>query len=208
MNTFTDWTDVQAAAKQAAGNWRKFPSFAWTRGYDLPDADQWAIWYTRSRDAGLLEESNHEEISKRLAPFLEGDDPDLVGEHHSHWAVGWLDGFSIRVYAMDGSITPAFGEFCRIKEALESYPILNESDYSEREYQATLENYAQEMWCMRDELPQGWESEVYSWFSDHGHDGFIENTDGMGGYAPRQAIMEALQDLTLMPSVIVEKGNE
>jgi len=204
MNTFTDWANVEAAAKHMAGNWRSFPSFAWSRGYDLPDADKWAIWYTSSRDAGLLEQSNHEEIGKRLAPFLEGDDPDIVAEHHSHWAVGWLDGFSIRVFGKGGGITPSFSEFCRIKEALESYPILSESDYSEREYQATLENYASEMWSMRKELPHGWEGEVYSWFSDHGQDRHTENKDDQGGYAPRVAIVEALQDLGLMPTVVVE----
>lgn len=204
MKTFTDWTNLEAAAKHMVGNWRNFPSFAWNRGYDLDDADQWTIWYTRSRDASLLEESNHEEISKRLAPFMEGDDPDVVAEHHSHWAAGWLDGFSIRVFARDGSISPAFKEFCRIKEALEGYPVLNESDYSEREYQATLENYASEMWSMRKELPPGREEEVYSWFSDHGKDNFTENTDDQGGYASREAITEALQDLGLMPAVVVE----
>jgi hypothetical protein len=86
----------------------------------------------------------------------------------------------------------------------EDYPILNESDYSEKEYQATLENYASEMWGMRKELPDGWEGEVYSWFSDNGHDRFTENTDDQGGYAPRENITEALQDLGLLPTVVVE----
>jgi len=70
----------------------------------------------------------------------------VVHETHSHWAVGYLDGYSIRVYGKDGGITDAFNEFCRIKERLDDYPILNESDYSEREYEATLENYRSEMW--------------------------------------------------------------
>ena len=40
----TDWSDVEAAAKQMAGNWRKFECFAWSRGYKLEDADQWGIF--------------------------------------------------------------------------------------------------------------------------------------------------------------------
>jgi hypothetical protein len=75
-----DWSDVEAASRQLAGNWRDFDCFAWRRGYDLDDADQWAILYTSGRDSGLLAQSNHAEIIKLLAPFTEGDDPDVVAE--------------------------------------------------------------------------------------------------------------------------------
>ena len=156
-----DWSDLEAAAGRMTGNWRDFNCFAWSRGYDLEDADRWCVWYTSSRDAGLLEQSNEQAINERLRPFSEGDAPDVVFERHSHWAVGYLDGLSIRVYRPDGSITPAFGEFCRIKEALANYPILNEQDYSEREYLETLANYRGEMWREKN-LPEGWEAEVYS----------------------------------------------
>ncbi|HEY7328075.1 MAG TPA: hypothetical protein VH592_10565 [Gemmataceae bacterium] len=193
-----DWSDVESAAGALAGNWKEFDSFAWHRAYDLDDADAWMIWYTSSRDAGLLERSNEHAINDRLRPFSEGDAPDLIFERHSHFAVGHLDGFSLRVFTPDGSITPAFEEFCRIKEELEAYPILNESDYSEREYQATLENYGEELWRLRGELPEGWEAEVYSYFSDNGHDEFIENRD-RGGWAPREKLIEELEALGLYP---------
>jgi hypothetical protein len=147
--TGLDWSNVEAAAKQLAGNWRNFDSFAWSRGSDLEDRDRWCIWYTSHRDARLLEQSNETAITDRLRPFSEGDDPDLVFESHSHWAVGYLKGFSVRVYR-DGSITAAFKEFCRIKEALDDYPILDDEDYTAREYEATLENYCNEMWRQRD----------------------------------------------------------
>lgn len=206
MTTTTriDWTDVEEAARLLAGNWQKFGCFCWHRGYGLPDSDKWMIWYTASRDAGLLEHSNEAAINQQLARFAEGDDSDLVFERHSHWAVGHVDGFSIRVYRGDGSITPAFREFCRIKERLDDYPILDEQDYSEREYEATLDNYRSEMWRLKDDVPEGWESEVYSWFSNHGQDRCIENRDDRGGFAPQEAIIEALQDLGLLPTVVVE----
>ena len=194
-----DWSDVQNAAEKMAGNWRKFDSFAWSRGYDLHDADAWTIHYTSSRDAGLLEQSNEQAINKRLKPFTEGDDPDVVIESHGHWVVGHVDGFSLRVRTADGSITPAFEEFCRIQRQLANYPVLNESDYSDREYEATLENYRGEMWRLTEELPEGWEGKVFSWFCDHDHEGFTENTDDRGGYAPREKIIEALNVLGLLP---------
>ena len=67
-----------------------------------------------------------------------------------------MDGFSIRVFGPDGTITDAFREFCRLNERLDDYPILDEQDYGDREYAATLENYACEMWQQRDALPEGW----------------------------------------------------
>jgi hypothetical protein len=199
-----DWTDPEAAARQLAGNWRRFECFAWHRSHGLEDADRWVIWYTSSRDAGLLEQSNEAAINRRLAPYAEGDDPDLVFETHGHWAVEHLSGVSIRAFRGDGSITPAFEEFCSIKEALENYPVLDEQDYSEREHTATLSNYASEMWRERKTLPEGWASEVFSWFSDQGQDRFTANADDMGGFAPREAIILALTDLGLWPNIVVE----
>ena len=198
-----DWSDVEVAAKELAGNWRKFECFGWHRGYDLEDADKWAIWYTSHRDAGLLDQSNEQAINERLEPFTEGDDPDVVFESHSHWLVGHVDGASVRVFSKGGKITDAFSEFCKIKERLEVYPVLDEADYSEREYMATLEYYASEMWRHKN-LPEGWEGEVFSWFSDNGHDRYTENRDDQGGYAPEEKIIEALRDLGMWPNVIVE----
>jgi hypothetical protein len=201
-----DWSDVEGAAKALAGSWREYDSFCWSRGYEINDADQWMIWYTSSRDAGLLEQSNEQAINDRLRPFSEGDDPNLVFERHSHWAVGHLDGFSIRVFRADGSITPAFEEFCRIKDELDTYPVLDEEDYSNREYVATLENYTSEMWRIKDDLPDDWQEEVYSYFSDNGLDEYTENRDDRGGWAPREKIVEALKALGLLPSVVIENG--
>lgn len=196
--------NAEEAAKEMAGNWRKFESFAWHRGNDLEDADNWTIYYTAGRDAGLLAQSDHAEINERFAPFMEGDDPDVVAESHSHWAVGWIGGFSIRVFRPDGTITPAFEELCRIKETLEDYPVLNEADYSDREYVATLENYTSEMWQLKNDLPDDWQEDVYRWFSDHGQERFIENRDDQGGWAPKENIVEALTDLGLLPMVVVD----
>jgi hypothetical protein len=194
-----DWSDVESAAEALAGNWKEFDSFCWHRAYDLDDPDAWMIWYTSHRDAGLLEQSNEQAINKRLQPFSEGNGPDLVFERHSSWLVGHIDGFSILVFKPDHTITPAFEEFCQIKAELDAYPILDESDYSKREYEATLENYREELWRLRDELPEGWEEQVYSYFSENGDDEFIENRDEQGGWAPREKLIEALEALGLYP---------
>ena len=53
-------------------------------------------------------------------------------ESHCHWAVGHVDGFSIRVYR-DGEITDAFKAYHELMEQLAGYPILDEEDYSAAE---------------------------------------------------------------------------
>lgn len=74
-----------------------------------------------------------------VKPFSEGDDPDVVFESHSHWAVGHIDGFSIRVFKR-GRITKAFKAYHKLAGRMAEYPILDEADYSNREYEAAYEN--------------------------------------------------------------------
>ena len=95
---------LEDAAKEAAGNWQSWTCFVWDRERDLDEPDNWAIFYTHNRDSGLLDQSNADAIAEAMEPFTDGDDPDVVMESHSHWAVGHVDGFSIRVYR-DGEIT-------------------------------------------------------------------------------------------------------
>ena len=174
--------DVVEAAKAAAGNWQKFPSFAWRRATELADAGMWAIFYFQNRDSGLLDQSNAAVIAKTLEPFTEGDDPDAVSERHDHWAVGWVEGFSIRVFR-DGEITAAFRTYHELAERLQDYPILDESDYSNREYDASLLNIELASWRLKRafNLPEGWESEVYSWLSEN-NPSAIDNRDDHGGW--------------------------
>jgi hypothetical protein len=200
-----DWNDVAAAARRLAGNWRQFEAFVWSRGYRLQGADHWMIGYTSHRDAGLLAQSNAKVIAERLAPFSVGDDPDLVFERHSHFAFGYVEGLSLRVYRTDGTITAVFREFCRLQQRLEASPLLDEQDYGRRVYEATLANYRGEMGRLTDELSQGWEAQVFAWFGDHGPDRYITNPDDQGGHAPREAILAALNDLGLMPNAVVKK---
>lgn len=178
----TTTTSLEDRAKELAGNWKKFDSFAWFRRREIEDAESWGIYYTHNRDSGLLDQSNADVISKALEPFTDGDDPDVVMESHSHWAVGHVDGFSMRVFK-DGEITEAFRVFHELEERMDDYPVLNESDYSNREYDATLENIGHAAWRVKNEyvLPDGWESEVFSWFWDHNQSA-VENRDDQGGY--------------------------
>jgi hypothetical protein len=187
--------DLESAAKEAAGNWQKFDCFCWHRKNEIESPQQWTIIYTHNRDSGLLDRSNAEVIATAIQPFSTGEDPDVVFESHHHWAVGHVDGASIRVYR-DGSITDAFRAYHALQARLADYPILDEEDYSAKEYEATLGNITDAAWRLKNQydLPNGWESKVYSWLSDR-EPREIENTDDQGGYPSEEALRRAIIDL-------------
>jgi hypothetical protein len=193
--------DLDEAAKQAAGNWQSFQCFVWFRDRDLKDAEQWAVIYTHNRDSGLLDQSNATVIEKAMKLFSEGEDPDLVFESHSHWAVGHVDGFSLRVFK-NGEITEAFKKYHELAQQLADYPILDESHYSEREFEATLDNIKDAGWRLKHDfdLPEDWESQVYGWLSDNCC-GEIENRDDQGGYPSESALLEAFGALGFKASL-------
>lgn len=136
---------LEDAAAQAAANWQEYSCFVWGCADDLKRPEDWAIIYTHNRDSRLLDLSNAGVIDEALSPFTKGDNPDVVEEDHFHWAVGWIKGYSIRVYKR-GRITKAFRAYHRLAQRMTDYPILDEEDYSERELEATLENIGDAAW--------------------------------------------------------------
>ncbi len=192
-------TEMDRAASEAAGNWRQFECFCWDRAYELDDPDDWGIIYTHHRDSGLLDQSNAEAITAAMEPFTEEDDPDVVFERHNHFAVGWIDGFSIRVFK-DGQITEAFKAYHRLAEKLADYPILDDEGYSRHQHEATLDNIACAAWRLQRmyRLPDGWEAEVFSWLWDH-RPHAIEDRDEGGGFPEEADLRVAFDALGYAP---------
>jgi hypothetical protein len=186
---------IEDAAREAAWNWRRFDSFAWFRDDDIPDPYDWAILYTHNRDSGLLDQSNADAITEAMTPFSDTDNPDVVFESHSHWAVGHVDGFSVRVYR-EGEITEAFRTYHELAERMADYPVLDEEDYSQREHESTLENIVAAAWRLKNEydLPEGWEGDVFSWFWNH-RQRAVENRDDRGGYPEEDDLRAAFEAL-------------
>lgn len=190
---------LEEAAKEAAGNWQHFTCFAWHRQPDA--ADQWAIIYTHNRDSDLLDQSNATVIERAMQPFIESG--DVIPENHSHWACGWVEGYSIRVFRRR-RITKAFRTYHDLAQRLAEYPVLDEQDHSDREYQATLENIADAAWKLKNEyeLPPDWEAAVYSWLSDN-DDAAIENCDDRGGYPTEDQLRAAFEGLGYQQTELV-----
>jgi hypothetical protein len=92
-----------------------------------------ATWYDycqgiagRSRDSEILEESNFHTALE----ILGGESEDVVVVCENHWAVGWIEWIAIHKDAWDKL---EIGE--RIRERFEDYPILDEEDFSRREWE-------------------------------------------------------------------------
>lgn len=191
---------IEEAAKRAAGNWQEFECFVWWRSDEIEDPESWAIFYTHHRDSGLLDQSNAHVINTALEPFTSGDDPDVVMESHNHWAVGHIDGFSLRV-RRDGEITDAFRKYHQLAEAMDQYPILDEEDFSRREYEATLDNIGEAAWRLKRDfdLPDEWETDVYDWLSQN-RDHAVECVGDDGAW-PEEDDLRAAFDALGYPQV-------
>lgn len=187
---------LEDAAQAAAGNWRKFESFVWWREREMDDAERWAIVYTSNRDSSLIDKSNSSVIAKALEQFTEGDQPTVVAESHSHWLVGFVEGYSIQVYDDHGNITEAFKTYFELQEQIEAYPILDESDYSDREFAATLENIDLASWSLkkRFDLPEDWVGQVYDWLSE-ADPNQLENVSDQGGWPDEESLEAAFTAL-------------
>ena len=194
MGTIGEMT-LEEAASQAAGNWKRYSCFCWDRLREIDDPEDWAIIYTHHRDSRLLDQSNAAAMADALMSFSETENPDVVFESHSHWAVGHVDGFSIRVYR-DDAITHAFHTYYRLMEQLDGYPVLDEADYSSREYEAALENIEDAAWRIKStyDLHDGWEAEVYEWLSAH-RPGADANKDDRGAYPSEYDLLDAFNGL-------------
>jgi hypothetical protein len=78
-------------------------------------------------------------------------------------------------------------------EQLDGYPVLDEADYSSREYEAALENIEDAAWRIKSthDLTDGWEAEAYKWLSSH-RPGAVENKDDRGAYPSERDLLDAI----------------
>jgi hypothetical protein len=78
-------------------------------------------------------------------------------------------------------------------ERLDGYPVLDEADYSNREYEAAIENIEDATWCLKStyDLHDGWEAQVYEWLSAH-RLGAVENKDDRGAYPSERDLEDAI----------------
>jgi hypothetical protein len=193
--TVTYKTTIEEFCKEMAGNHFKIADFCWDRRSDLDDPQNWCLYHYVHRDSGLVDQSNGHVIETKMRPFVARGTAHL--EHFSHWAVGWIDAVAIKVYSKDGTPTKAVTVLFDLLQKLDDYPLLDETEYCNREYDATLQNIrTQAIGLIMPNPPAGWESDVYRWLGDN--DGSaLENIDDRGPCPDDDQVKAALKALNL-----------
>jgi len=97
--------------------------------------ETWKGWYSagfgQSRDSDCLEQSNFQTVYDELRPL----DSEFEGEttvriiRAGHWAVGWVEWIAIH-----SSNTAALQRARQLCDRANDYPVLNEEDFSQREW--------------------------------------------------------------------------
>lgn len=105
------------------------PSGFDARGLGLEDRQAWLVVIGRNRDSGVLAESNFASALTSLG----GESETCEIHRFGHWGCGW---FELILLHPDRET-----EADSIESALADYPVLDDSDYSERECEALSESW-------------------------------------------------------------------
>ena len=127
-------------------------------GLGLPDRQDWLVApCSQTRDSGLAEQSNW----SCQAKVLEEADPDGT-DHETHSFGHWACGHFELVLVRPGS--QAATEAKSLESALAYYPLLDDNDHSQREYDAQLEaiEFVGRQ-LVFDDAPEDWVSQCWSW---------------------------------------------
>jgi hypothetical protein len=131
IDTLTEWADKALQRPSDAAFWDE--RLYETHGSTL-------TWAERGDD--ILEESNYLSALDIVKGAAEDED-DVIDATCGHWLVGSLRQLFVRVYDDQGEFTAAWKAIVEIGEGLEAYPIVDESDYSEREWKLYEENLSE-----------------------------------------------------------------
>ncbi|WJN63091.1 hypothetical protein [Streptomyces phage phiScoe3] len=131
IDTLTEWAEKALERPGDAAFWDD--RLYTTHGSTL-------TWAERGDD--ILEESNYLSALDIVKGAAEDED-DVIDATCGHWLVGSLRQLFVRVYDDEGNFTAAWKAIVEIGEGLEGYPIVDESDYSEREWKLYEENLSE-----------------------------------------------------------------
>ena len=90
----------------------------------------WLCGPSRSRDSDILAESNFQTALEMLGGEIEDQ---IEVRRVGHWACGWFEQIMVK------ATSPKAQELFEIHKSLKQYPVLDESDFSEREYESYYE---------------------------------------------------------------------
>lgn len=186
MRRYKDWAPTQFDPKGLNAD----------RG-DVDLSEWFVMGVMRTRDSGILEQSNFEAALKTLG----GESDDVQVHNFGHWGPGWFEIILINP-ERDDLVKKAEEFLC----ALSEYPVADDDDFSRREYEATIENIKSEGGRITSrDLPEDWAGQVFTWLWRN-EQSEVESRDDGGGYPSEEAIKEALINLNLIPNVAIYVG--
>ena len=99
----------------------------------------WLVFLSRTRDSGLLDNHNFETALEALRDVARTDAEEATVRvvRESHWACGWVEW--IAIHPSDARAVSLANE---LADCLDEYPILDEHRFSDREYEAMEESWA------------------------------------------------------------------
>jgi len=158
-----DITDhAEDLVKEFAGAARREPA---TFDYDDEVLDNWVFFLLDNRDSDLLAQSNSDAIREDLSQWPD----DVIFGTASHWGVGWVNFAFVRPYDEHGAFTAAMLSLTEIHCALSEYPVLDDGDYSRRQYEAQLESIDETFgrYCDSGLTPDDWTERVFTYLWHH-----------------------------------------
>lgn len=101
-------------------------------GLGLPDNQDWLVVPTaRNRDSGELDQSNFDAALKALG----GEGENVEVHRFGHWGPGWFEIIIVKPNTPEATIAE------QLESSLADYPVLDESDFSNRELEAYQEGW-------------------------------------------------------------------
>lgn len=194
---------LEDAAKEFAGNWKKFDSFAWHEQPD--DAENWGHYILSHRDSDPLSRSNEKAIEKIFKDEQYAD--DVRFEQHSHWAVGHVSVLTLRAIGPDGAPTAAFEKLYEIAKRLQDYPALDDEAYNEMQFDEQHEAISDSGRYVASGAPDDWVHQVWEWCFDGGYDFGGENwisEEKVAAAALELGFLDPDYALELFPSEVEE----
>lgn len=113
--------------------------------HPVAGSSEYMDWYNvigSSRGSKPLEISNYRVALKLLG----GEGENVVVERYRHWAVGWVEEIYVRPN------TPEYAIACQIENELMQYPILDEADFYNEEFEAAADVWKSFTWRERIEF--------------------------------------------------------
>lgn len=112
LETMAEFSSVEEAAKEMAGNWLKWRCFVWFGSSDFEKSENILLGYICNHQSGVMDEANLKTVVRELQPYF-GMAEDKTKQADDYGADFWgdkklLTGIMVRVYDNEGKITEAF----------------------------------------------------------------------------------------------------